>query len=142
MTPSRALVACPSLAGLGGACRSKPATDVVTGADSAKVSRNHDHITRDELAEASLLGTTAWLAIQRVRPSYLIDKTAGAARTIHPLSVSVNGGELTSLNMLITIPTQAIAEIRYLDIGNAAQRFHNRATGPVILVTLTVRPSP
>ena len=37
-------------------------------------------------------------------------------------------------------PTQAIAEIRYLDIGNAAQRFHNRATGPVILVTLRVEP--
>jgi hypothetical protein len=44
--------------------------------------------------------------------------------------------------MLISIPTQTIAEIRYLDIGNAAQRFHNRARGPVILVTLTAQPSP
>ena len=110
----------------------------MTGGDSAKTSRTYDLITRDELAEASLLGTTAWFAIQRLRPSYLIDKTAGAARTIHPLSVSVNGGELTGLNTLITIPTQTIAEIRYLDMGNAAQRFHNRATGPVILVTLGV----
>ena len=114
----------------------------MTGGDATKTSRTYDLITRDDLVEASLLGTTAWLAIQRLRPSYLIDKTAGAARTIHPLSVSVNGGELTSLNTLITIPTQAVAEIRYLDMGNAAQRFHNRATGPVILVTLTVQSSP
>ena len=80
--------------------------------------------------------------VQRLRPSYLIDKTAGAARTIHPISVSVNGGELSSLNTLITIPTQAIAEIRYLDIGNSAQRFYNRARSPIILVTLTAQPSP
>lgn len=112
----------------------------MTGHDAAKTSRTYDLITRDELAEASLLGTTAWLAIQRLRPSYLIDKTAGAARTIHPLSVSVNGGELTGLNTLVTIPTQTIAEIRYLDLGNAAQRFHNRAAGPVILVMLTAEP--
>ena len=102
----------------------------------------YDVITRDELAEESQLGTTAYLAIQRLRPAYLIDKTAGAAATIHPIAVSVNGGQLSSMNTLISIPTQTIAEIRYLDIGNAAQRFHNRASGPVILVTLTAPPSP
>lgn len=123
-------------------CRSKPATSIVSGADSGKASRTYDLITRDELVDASLLGTTAFLAIQRLRPSYLIDKTAGAARTTHPLSVSVNGGQLSALNTLNSIPTQTIAEIRYLDIGNAAQMFHNRATGPVILVTLTSQVSP
>ena len=84
------------------ACRSNPAAGASTSGTAA--AHTYDVITRDELAEASLLGTTAWLAIQRLRPSYLIDKTAGAARPIHPLSVSVNGGELTSLNALITIP--------------------------------------
>lgn len=140
MTPRRALNKCMVLCCLAGACRAKPAMSVTTAADSEKASRTYDVITRDELAEASLLGTTAWLAIQRLRPSYLIDKTAGAARTIHPLSVSVNDGQLTSLNTLSTIPTQTITEIRYLDLGNASQRFHNRATGPVIVVTLTVEP--
>jgi len=142
VTPRLAVTASLVLAFLSAACRSKPATDVMTGADSSKASRSYDLITRDELADASLLGTTAWLAIQRLRPSYLIDKTAGAARTIHPLSVSVNGGQLSGLNTLLSIPAQTIAEIRYLDIGNAAQQFHNRATGPVILVTLTVQQSP
>ena len=142
MTRRRGLVVCLTLAGLVGACRPTPATGIRTGADSAKVSPNYDLITSDELAEASLLGTTAWLAIQRLRPGYLIDKTAGAARSIHPISVSVNGGQLTSLDRLSTIPTQSVAEIRYLDLGNAAQRFHNRATGPVILVTLTAPSRP
>ena len=117
-----------------------PATS--SRADAQRTPHVYDLITRDELAEESQLGTTAYLAIQRLRPAYLIDKTAGAATTIHPISVSVNGGQLTSVNALISIPTQTIAEIRYLDIGNAAQRFHNRATGPVILVTLTAQPVP
>ena len=137
MIPRPAVMAYFILTCLSAACRSRPATDVMTGGDAAKMSRTYDLITRDEMADASLLGTTAWLAIQRLRPSYLIDKTAGAARTIHPQSVSVNGGELTGVNTLMTLPAQTIAEIRYLDTGNAAQRFHNRATGPVILVTLT-----
>ena len=104
--------------------------------------RSYNLITRDEMADASLLGSTAFLAIQRLRPAYLIDKTAGAAASIHPLSVSVNGGQLSPVNSLLSIPVQVIAEIRYLDIGDAAQRFHNRATGPVILVTLSAQPSP
>ena len=126
----------------GMACHRAPPADVAMNAESQKTPHSYDVITRGELAEESQLGTTAYLAIQRLRPAYLIDKTAGAAATIHPISVSVNGGQLTEMNTLISIPTQAIAEIRYLDIGNAAQRFHNRATGPVILVTLTPQPNP
>ena len=122
------------------ACRS--GSTVGSGPNPAEVSRSYNLITQEEMADASLLGTTAYLAIQRLRPAYLIDKTAGAARSIHPLSVSVNGGQLSPLNALLSIPVQTIAEIRYLDIGDAAQRFHNRATGPVILVTLSAQPSP
>ena len=125
-----------------GACHHAPSAAPSVGADAQRTPHIYDILTRDELAEESQLGTTAYLAIQRLRPAYLIDKTAGAARSIHPISVSVNGGQLNPLNTLISIPTQAIAEIRYLDIGNAAQRFNNRATGPVILVTLTAQPSP
>ncbi len=125
------------------ACHARtPSGAPMTASDSTRASREYNLITRDELAEESQLGTTAYLAIQRLRPAYLIDKTAGAAATIHPISVSVNGGQLSLVNTLMSIPTQTIAEIRYLDIGNASQRFHGRATGPVILVTLTERPSP
>ena len=135
---TRVLVA----AALLGGCHHAPSPIAARSVVAEKAPHVYDVITRDELAEESQLGTTAYLAIQHLRPAYLIDKTAGAARTIHPISVSVNGGQLSSLNALISIPTQTIAEIRYLDIGNAAQRFNNRATGPVILVTLTAPPSP
>ena len=128
------------LAALLGGCQHAPPASLP--ADAQRTPHVYDVITRDELAEESQLGTTAYLAIQRLRPAYLIDKTAGAARTIHPISVSVNGGQLSEVNTLVSIPTQAIAEVRYLDTGNAAARFHNRATGPVILVTLTTPPSP
>jgi hypothetical protein len=132
-----------AIAAFGGACHSQPDPGaMLTAADSARASRTYNLITRTELAEESLLGTTAYLAVQRLRPAYLIDKTAGAASTLHPISVSVNGGQLTDVNTLNSIPTQTIAEIRYLDTGNAAQRFHNRSTGPVILVTLTAPPNP
>ncbi|MEP6990859.1 MAG: hypothetical protein ABJA80_08030 [bacterium] len=125
------------------ACHGRtPSGAPMTPADSLRASREYNVITRDELAEASQLGTTAYLAIQRLRPAYLIDKTAGAAATIHPITVSVNGGQLSPVNTLISIPTLTIAEMRYLDTGNASQRFHGRATGPVILVTLTDRPTP
>lgn len=124
------------------ACHHAPSPNAARTADAQRAPHLYDVITRDELAEESQLGTTAYLAIQRLRPAYLIDKTAGAATTIHPIAVSVNGGQLTAMNTLIGIPTQTIAEIRYLDIGNAAARFHNRSTGPVILVTLTAPASP
>ena len=124
------------------ACHRAPSSTATPLADLASKPRSYDVITREELAEESQLGTTAYLAVQRLRPSYLIDKTAGAASTIHPISVSVNGGQLRSINALISIPAQTIFEIRYLDIGNAAQRFNNRASGPVIVVTLTAAPTP
>lgn len=127
-----------ALVATGPACRSAPRDGAVPSpADSLRASREYNVITREEMTEASLMGTTVWLAVQRLRPSYPIDKTAGAAATLHPLSVSVNGGQLRPVSTLLGIPVQAVAEIRYLDIGDAAQRFRNRATGPVILVTLT-----
>ena len=140
MTRFRAasMLAALALAG----CHHAPTPEATTTADTQRAPHLYDIITRDELAEESQLGTTAYLAIQRLRPAYLVDKTAGAAVTLHPIAVSVNGGQLSSMNTLLSIPTQTIAEIRYLDIGNAAQRFHNRSSGPVILVTLTTPPSP
>ncbi len=74
MIPRPAVMAYLMLTCLSAACRSRPATDVMSGGDAATASRTYDLIRRDELAEASLLGTTTWLAIQRLRPSCLIDK--------------------------------------------------------------------
>ena len=116
------------------ACRSAPAG--TTPPASAEPDRTYNVITRQELSEAALLGSTAFVAVQRLRPSYLIDKTAGRLASSQPLQVSVNEGRLTDASALNSIPVTTIAEIRYFTTGDAAQHFRNRSSGPVILVTL------
>jgi hypothetical protein len=92
-------------------------------------------ITVDEIVNAGLLGSTAHDVVQRLRPSYLIDRTA-IRRSTQPISVSVNGGQLSTTNALISIPAHTVQEIRYFTTGEAAARFGSRSEGPVILVML------
>jgi hypothetical protein len=122
------------------ACKSQPSGGAApVYADSADVPATYNVITSRQLAEANLLGSTAYIAVQRLRPAYLIDKTAGPRRSSQPIMVSVNGGQLSGLMALESIPASTIAEIRYLTVGEASQRFNNRNSGPVILVTLMSR---
>lgn len=119
-------------------CRSHaPAGATPAVADSAAATYNI--ITAQQIADANLLGNIAYVVVQRLRPAYLIDKTAGPRRTTQPIMVSVNGGQLSGLNTLNSIPASTVAEIRYLTLGEATQRFSNRNSGPVILVTLMSR---
>ena len=106
---------------------------------AAEPGATYNVITAQQISDASLLGSNAYLAVQRLRPSYLIDKTAGARRSSQPIMVSVNGGQLSELRALESIPASTVAEIRYLTVGEATQRFNNRNSGPVILVTLMGR---
>jgi hypothetical protein len=121
---------------LGAACRSSPRNPQDDAPSAPSISSNV--ITQEEMAQAGLLGVTAFEAVQRLRPGYLIDRTAGRRTSIHPIQVSVNGGQLSGLNALGSIPVATIAEIRYLTTGEASQRFGSRSVGPVILVTLRV----
>jgi hypothetical protein len=123
------------------ACRTKPADGISSAAADSSASRavTYNVITAQELADANLLGSTADIAVQRLRPAYLIDKTAGAGRRTQPIMVSVNGGQLSGLNALNAIPASTIAEIRYFTVGEASQRFRQRTNGPVILVTMMSR---
>jgi hypothetical protein len=124
------------------ACKTHPVEHASpTAADSAAHEPTYNRITSQELADANLLGVTADIAVQRLRPAYLIDKNAGASRRTasQPIQVSVNGGQLTGLNALSSIPASTIAEIRYFTGGEASQRFRTRSNSPVILVTLMSR---
>jgi hypothetical protein len=121
-------------------CRSQvPAGATPVVGDSTAAPATYNIITAQQIADANLLGNIAYVVVQRLRPSYLIDKTAGSRRTTQPIMVSVNGGQLSGLNALNSIPAASIAEIRYLTLGEATQRFNNRNSGPVILVTLMSR---
>lgn len=97
-------------------------------------------ITATELSDPAVAGLSAYDAIQRLRPGYLVDRTAGRTRSSTPIQVSVNGGELNQLNALTAIPIGEVGEIRYLSTSQASTRFGVRAsTGPVILVTMRSR---
>jgi len=132
------LLGCPLFA----ACKTRPPEKPSpTAGDTGAHAPTYNRITAQELADANLLGVTADIAVQRLRPAYLIDKNAGASRraTPQPIQVSVNGGQLAGLSALSSIPASTIAEIRYFTGGEASQRFRTRTNAPVILVTLMSR---
>lgn len=140
MTYRRAAAAFLCIGALTVACRSQlPEGVAPVAADSTTAPATYNVITAQQLADAGLLGNNAYLAVQRLRPAYLIDKTAGARRSSQPIMISVNGGQLSPLSELNAIPASTIAEIRFLTVGEASQRFRSRNSGPVILVTLMSR---
>ena len=96
-------------------------------------------LTAEELRASGVLGGTAYEAVRRLRPGFLIDRTAGARRTTQPIQVSVNRGQLSPVTALNSIPASTVSEIRYLTLGEATTRFGSRATGPVILVSVSTR---
>ncbi len=98
-------------------------------------------ITVDEIVNTGLLGATAFDVIQRLRPSFLIDRTA-IRRSTQPISVSVNGGQPVATAILQSTPASTVQEIRYLTTAQAATRFGQRAEGPVIVVMLRRQQEP
>jgi hypothetical protein len=134
---TRLLLLCATLCA---SCRSRRSGAAIpVGADSTAAPAKYNIITAQQIIDANLLGNIAYVVVQRLRPAYLIDKTAGPRRSTQPIMVSVNGGELSGLSALNAIPASTIAEIRYLTVGEASQRFASRNSGPVILVTLMSR---
>jgi hypothetical protein len=92
-------------------------------------------ITVDEITSAGLLGSTAFDVVQRLRPTFLIDRTA-IRRSSQPIQVSINGGEITGTSVLNSTPASTVQEIRYLTYGQASARFGAKVNGPIILVML------
>jgi hypothetical protein len=141
MTVRRVVAGVLALCAVGIACRSTPdpSASPATSAANEKQPGSGAIITRDELENQGLLGVTAMVAVQQLRPGFLIDRTAGRRTSSQPISVSVNGGQMSPVNELNSIPVSTVGEIQYFTAGEAATRFNNRANGPVILVTLLAR---
>ena len=99
-------------------------------------SRGSDIITAAELSDPSLTGD-ALDAVRRLRPRFLVKRGAQSIRAPEAgdVHVSVDGGPLQALSMLSRFRPIEIAEIRYLNSSDAAQRFGTTAgSGGVILV--------
>lgn len=107
--------------------------------DAAPTSASHqaDLITAAELTDPALGSANLYEAVRRLRPRFLSSR--GPSSIANPsagiVHVSVDGGPLTTVNVLASYMPNTIAEVRYLNSGDAAQRFGTTSNGGgVILV--------
>ncbi len=122
------------VSGLGcanGAARSGRPTRATVG------TRDSDVITSVELSDPAIIGADALEAVRRLRPRFLAKRGAVSikmadAGTVH---ISIDGGPLLTPDYLAGLRSGDIAEIRYLNATDAAQRFGTVAgSGAVILI--------
>jgi hypothetical protein len=103
-------------------------------------SSNSDVITREELADPSLVGSTALEAVTRLRPRFVNSRSGTPGGTREQVQISINGGPPMALGELARIELPPVTEIRYLSTADAGLRFGLRGSmGPVLLVTTTAR---
>jgi hypothetical protein len=75
--------------------------------------------------------------VRRLRPRFLMTRGGASVKnsTAGSVHVSIDGGPLLTVDNLSRLRPSQIAEIRYLNASDAAQRFGtNAASGSVILV--------
>jgi len=93
-------------------------------------------LTAAEISSAKAGEASAYDAIQRLRPQFFRTRGRLGNEPGGDISVSVDGGALSTTDALRNIPATTVKEVRYLGANDAAQRYGVRAnSGPVILVT-------
>ena len=122
---------------LASACSSNPSPDADASTAASAQTKNGDVITADELADPSVSAGDAYDAVKRLRPRFLMTRGTLSARnsTAGSVHISVDGGPLLTVENLRNLRPSQIAEMRYLNSSDAAQRFGtNAASGAVIIV--------
>lgn len=142
MLPTRVSIWSVALLVVGCAGSNQPSTEPMPAGGPAAASssprRDPDVITQSELEQSSLGDIDALTAVKRLRPQFLsfrgnvsTSDQSGAGT----VQVLIDTGRLNSLDVLSSIRTSEIQEIRYLSAAAAAQRFGSLSkAGPVILV--------
>ena len=128
-----------ALAALVTACAPGPGT---TGSATSTTARpnNSDVITRQELADPMLAGSTLLEAVRKLRPRFLNDRGGALGGGRETVMVSFNGSDLMPLEELARFGVMEVNEIRYLNTAAAAQRFGLAGSnGPVLMLTLKAR---
>ena len=118
------------------ACTSNPAP-VGEPAPTSTATRHTDIITAEELADPSIAAGNALEAVRRLRPSFLMSRGTVSIQntTAGSVHVSIDGAPLITVDNLARLRPAQIAEIRYLNGTDAAQRYGmGAASGGVILV--------
>jgi hypothetical protein len=114
----------------------------------APSTRNRDLITQADLsADPAMRSQSVYEVVRTLRPHFLNDhgtNTLGAsaesdveAGKVH---VSFDNGRIVPLSELSSMHANEVIEIRYLNAGQAMQKFGSAARqGPVIVVTTMVK---
>ena len=106
------------------------------GGGSASSGGDPNILTAAEISSAKAGEATIYDAIQRLRPQYFRTRGRLGNEPGGDVSVSLDGGPLSTTDALRNIPATTVKEVRYLSANDAAQRYGVRAySGPVILVT-------
>lgn len=104
-----------------------------------EVPRRANALTAEEITAEHANTGTAYDAIARLRPNWLVARGVAASGSEYAV-VFVEGSQLGDLNSLRTIAAYHVAEARYYDITQAGARFGLRGgTGGVIEVRMKVR---
>lgn len=98
-----------------------------------RAARNADVLTQQEIEESDQLN--AYDLVRTLRPNWL--RTRGRSSIYHenPIMVYVDGNRMGGVEMLSTVATIAIEEIRYYSPSEAHSRFGLNHTNGAIAVT-------
>lgn len=129
-----------------------PRTPVAGATDGphASSSRNRDLITEDDLTVDPILRAQSVLEVVRaLRPHFLTDRGTNtiqdkSAALSDPeagrVHASIDGGRIVPIGELNGMHANEVIEIRFLNAGQAMQKFGTAARqGPIILVTTMKR---
>jgi hypothetical protein len=106
------------------------------GGSGASPGGDPNVLTAAEISSAKAGEASTYDAIQRLRPQFFRTRGRLGNEPGGDISVSVDGGALSTTDALRSIPATTVKEVRYLGANDAAQRYGVRAnSGPVILVT-------
>jgi hypothetical protein len=94
-------------------------------------------LTRDEIAGAPV--TTAYEAIDRLRPRFLRPHATGSRPATAYAVVFIDGVRRGALDILRTVAASSIMEVRYLTASDATTRYGLDVEGGVIDVKLRGR---
>ena len=94
-------------------------------------------LTREEIAAAPV--TTAYDALDRLRPSFLRPHATGGRPATAYAVVFIDGVRRGALDVLRSVAANSILEIRYLTAADATTRYGLDIQGGVIDVKLLVR---
>lgn len=124
----------------GAACAQKTgSTSTSATPTTARIRKNPDIISQQELRDPTIAGVDAMTAIRQLRPAFFRNRgpQSFSNATAGQVQVSQDYGPLQPVSQLSTVDTRSLVEVRYLNANDAQNRFGINANGGPVIVVLT-----